>query len=144
MATSLFARHVRMERQVQLLLECMHRILSQEQTVLSCLLFDNVECGQSQSLPDWEAYDKSEIGAVLQAVMEQCNDPIQPCCPSTWVTRMPQHLAAVEIGPRSLAIVEMHLVEHGRPRPPLAPARWRTRNHATARDTLAVPPTPTY
>jgi abhydrolase domain-containing protein 8 len=69
------------ERQFQLLLESMDAILSQDQqqqTVVSCLLFDNVGCGQSPSLSDWKAYDNAEIGADLQAVMEQHSDPKLP------------------------------------------------------------------
>jgi pimeloyl-ACP methyl ester carboxylesterase len=68
------------ERQFQPLLKSMDTILSEQkqQTLVSCLLFDNVGCGQSPSLPNWNAYENSEISADLQAVVEQYCDPTLP------------------------------------------------------------------
>lgn len=70
------------ERQYQLFLEALDKLLCEKRgtttataTPLSCLLFDNVGCGQSPPLHEWDAYANAEIAADLRAVIQRHADP---------------------------------------------------------------------
>ena len=64
------------EKQYQLFLESIDKLLQTKK--ISCLLFDNVGCGQSPSLEEWDAYCNREIRADLEAIIENHADPTLP------------------------------------------------------------------
>ena len=64
------------EKQYQLLLEAIDPLVKFGK--ISCLLFDNIGCGQSPSLKDWKTYENNEIRADLEAVILNHADPSLP------------------------------------------------------------------
>lgn len=66
------------EKQYQLFLESLDRLLNESERKISCLLFDNVGCGRSPSLREWEAYGNTEIRADLEAVIRTHANPSLP------------------------------------------------------------------
>jgi abhydrolase domain-containing protein 8 len=66
------------EMQYKLLMECMDQKLTDVHVSVICLLFDSVGCGQSPSLPDWDAFHFREVMSDLDVLIRTHLDQAIP------------------------------------------------------------------